>query len=207
MNFPKYFQYLVVKLIHFCSYIILINCGANNLHHMDGTSSADLINGYVFFEIVDPVQLEYTYRLRPALDFGAPFNSSFHIKNVPLVPVLPKNGCKPPDNLDDIEGNVALIERGDCSFKKKTYFAERAGARAVIISDVVNPNQEFFIEMVDDISVEDVHIPAGYLLGKNGLMILKTLEKLNRNYAIINLPVNLTFTLVSDMNQPPWLGW
>lgn len=39
-------------------------------------------------------------------------NASFHIKNVPLVPVLPKNGCKPPDNLDDVEGSVAFIERG-----------------------------------------------------------------------------------------------
>lgn len=91
----------------------------------------DVINGDVFFEVIDPVELEYTYRIRPAKDFGAPFvstmwhcfnlfylpmsslqNASFHIKNVPLVPVLPKNGCKPPDNLDDVEGSVAFIERG-----------------------------------------------------------------------------------------------
>lgn len=61
--------------------------------------------------------------------------------------------------------------------------------------------------MIDDNTVEEVNIPAGYLLGKNGLMILKTLEKLKRNYAIINLPVNLTYTPVHEMNQPPWLGW
>lgn len=99
---------------------------------MEGTSTLDVINGDVFFEIIDPAELEYTYRIRPAKDFGAPFvctismfvcyfffnnsfnlqNASFHIKNVPLVPVLPKNGCKPPDNLDDVEGSVAFIERG-----------------------------------------------------------------------------------------------
>lgn len=85
--------------------------------------------------------------------------------------------------------------------------AERAGARAVIISDIEHSNEEFFIEMIDDNSVEEVHIPAGYLMGKNGLMILKTLEKLKRNYAVINLPVNLTYIPVHKMNQPPWLGW
>ncbi|CAH1099809.1 unnamed protein product [Psylliodes chrysocephalus] len=204
---PTFIQYFLINSLQICSYIILINCGANNLHHIDGTSTAEVINGDVFFEIVDPVELEYTYRIRPAKDFGSPFNASFHVKNVPLVPILPKNGCKPPDNLDDIEGNVALIERGDCSFKKKTLVAQRAGARAVIISDIINSNQEYFIEMIDDNTVEEVNIPAGYLLGKNGLMILKTLEKLKRNYAIINLPVNLTYTPVHEMNQPPWLGW
>lgn len=85
--------------------------------------------------------------------------------------------------------------------------AEKAGARAAIISDTRNTNEEFFIEMIDDDSVEEVHIPAGYLMGKNGLMILNTLQKLRRNYAIINLPVNLTFTPVHKMNQPPWSGW
>ncbi|KAJ8981549.1 hypothetical protein NQ317_009808 [Molorchus minor] len=174
---------------------------------MDGTSTADIINGDVFFEIIDPSELEYTYRIRPAKDFGAPFNESFHIKNVPLVPVHPKYGCKPPDNLDDIEGNVAFIERGECSFKRKSFIAEKAGARAVIISDIDHSTEEYFIEMIDDNTTEEVNIPAGYLMGKNGLMILRTLKKLNKEHAIINLPVNLTFTPVHEINQPPWLGW
>lgn len=102
----------------------------NNLHSFDGTSTAEIIAGDVFFEIVDPVELEYTYRLRPAKDFGAPFvsniviqiviykswfhfqNESFHLKNVPLVPVVPNFACDTPANADDIEGNVALIQRG-----------------------------------------------------------------------------------------------
>lgn len=43
---------------------------------MEGTSTMDVINGDVFFEIVDPTELEYTYRIRPAKDFGAPFVSA-----------------------------------------------------------------------------------------------------------------------------------
>nr|CAI5861701.1 unnamed protein product [Callosobruchus analis] len=95
----------------------------------------------------------------------------------------------------------------ECSFKTKALIAERAGARAVIISDIEHSDEEFFIEMIDDNSDEEVHIPAGYLMGRNGVMILNTLEKLNKKYAIINLPVNLTYTPVHKMNQPPWLGW
>lgn len=41
----------------------------------DGTSTAEIIGGDIFFEIVDPLELEYTYRIRPAKNFGAPFVS------------------------------------------------------------------------------------------------------------------------------------
>lgn len=89
----------------------------------------------------------------------------------------------------------------------KTIIAEQAGARAVIITDMSKVHEDYYIEMIDDDSLEEAHIPAGFLMGKNGLIIRKTLEKLKRNYAIINLPVNLTFTPVHKINQPPWIGW
>jgi hypothetical protein len=38
-------------------------------------------------------------------------------------------------------------------------------------------------------------------------MIRKTLERLQRRYALINIPVNLTYVPVTKINQPPWLGW
>lgn len=61
--------------------------------------------------------------------------------------------------------------------------------------------------MIDDDTDDEANIPAGFLMGINGIMIRKTLEKLNRNFAIINLPVNFTFVPLHKMNQPPWLGW
>jgi hypothetical protein len=48
---------------------------ANNLHVHDGATTAEIIAGDIFFEIIDPTELEYTYRIRPAKDFGAPFVS------------------------------------------------------------------------------------------------------------------------------------
>lgn len=194
--------------LHVAFFISLFKCvtlGPNNLHMLDGATTAEIIGGDIFFEIIDPVELEYTYRIRPAKDFGAPFNASFNAQNVFLVPVQPMFCCDTPDNVHIIKGNVALIERGECSFKVKTIVAERAGAKAVIITDVRKTVEDYYIEMIDDDSVEEAHIPAGFLMGKNGLIIRKTLEKLQQNYATINLPVNLTYTPVHEINQPPWL--
>lgn len=181
--------------------------GPNNLHMYDGATTADIIGGDIFFEIIDPAELQYTYRIRPAEDFGAPFNASFHAENVFLVPVQPMFCCSTPDNVNDLKGNVALIERGDCSFKIKTIIAERAGAKAVIITDVRKTVEDYLIEMIDDDSLEEAHIPAGFLMGRDGLIIRKTLEKLRQNYAKINLPVNLTYTSIHEFNQPLWLEW
>lgn len=100
-----------------------------------------------------------------------------------------------------------LFNLRDCKFKTKTLIAERAGAVAVIITDEDPRHDDFYIGMIDDPETEDVTIPAGYLLGKNGVAIRNILLKLNRDYAIINLPVNLTFTSIHKIHQPPWHEW
>lgn len=200
-------KYVVLLFLALFDFIKYAASGPNNLHMQDGVTAAEIIGSDIFFEIIDPIELEYTYRIRPAKDFGAPFNASFHIQNVPLVPVEPEYCCDIPDNVEDIKGNVVLIERGECSFKVKTLIAERAGARAVIITDIRKPVEDYYIEMIDDDTLEEAHIPAGFLMGKNGFIIRKTLKKLQRSFAIINLPVNLTFTPIHEINQPPWLGW
>jgi hypothetical protein len=61
--------------------------------------------------------------------------------------------------------------------------------------------------MIDDNSTRQSNIPAGYLVGKSGRIIKSTLQKLNRDYALINLPVNLTFVPAHKINHPPWLVW
>lgn len=52
----------------------------------DAAYSADIIGGDIFFEIIEPSELEYTYRIRPAKDFGAPFVSSKN--NLPSLHLL-----------------------------------------------------------------------------------------------------------------------
>lgn len=37
--------------------------------------------------------------------------------------------------------------------------------------------------------------------------IRDNLRKLERTYALINIPANLTYTSVNNMKQPPWVIW
>ncbi|XP_029039493.1 PRADC1-like protein [Osmia bicornis bicornis] len=186
-----------------------------------GSFSDTSIGSDVFFEIIYPPELEYTYKLRPAKDFGAPFNASFLEERIPLVPTDPPHGCQIAKNAKELKGRIALVERGDCSFFAKSIMAEEAGAKAVIIADYHSSSMEesitsplwadyYYVEMIRDDTIppsKTVNIPAGFLLGKNGKMIRQTLQRLNQPFALINIPVNLTYTSLDKLHQPPWLFW
>lgn len=179
---------------------------ASNIHIYETITTQEFIAGDTFFEILDPDELVYTYRLRPAKDFGAPFNSNFRLNRVALVPTDPVEACEDIKNIAEIGGSVAFIERGECSFLTKTINAEKAGAKAVIITESNTRSNEFdqYIEMIHDQSGRNASIPAGFLLGKNGRIINTTLKKLRKKHAVINIPLNLTFTPPQKINHPPW---
>lgn len=48
---------------------------------------------------------------------------------------VPTNGCEPFTNAAQIAGNVALIDRGGCTFVQKVKNAQSAGAIGVIVAD------------------------------------------------------------------------
>ncbi|XP_063992401.1 PRADC1-like protein [Diachasmimorpha longicaudata] len=190
--------------------------GSSSDVYSTNSHSIEEIGNDVFFEIVHPPELQFTYRVRPARSFGTNFNSSFSEKNIALIPTIPSDCCGPPDNADDLFGAVALIERGGCTFDKKTANAEKAGAKAVIISDHIltaerdrnSPMWKDYNYVDMDAGADssfDINIPAGFLLGKNGRMIRDTLRQLNLPHAIINIPVNLTFTPRHAYNRPTWV--
>lgn len=201
----------LIVLALLLSTFAVVNSGANNLHMYDGVRTQDIIAGDVFFEIVDPPELEYTYRIRPAKDFGTSFESpSFRVREGKLVPAIPSDACEEHfTNEKDLRGNIVLVERGECSFLTKAINVENAGGRAVIITEIDSSSDDYdyYIEMIHDKTARETNIPAAFLLGKNGLVIRKTLAKLNLRYALINLPVNLTFVAPHEINQPPWLQW
>lgn len=160
----------------------------------------------MFFEIIEPEELEYTYRIRPAKDFGGTFKDvRFENKRNELIFSDPRNACTDIINANEIRDHIALIERGECSFLAKVIKAEKAGAIGAIITDINNKDYfDMYIEMVHDNISNDTDIPAGYLSGRNGQMIKTTLEKHGLDRAIINLPVNLTYTPPELINNPPW---
>jgi len=159
---------------------------------------------YIFFEITEPEELAYTYKANPA-GFTPSWNNTYN--GIQLVPTEPSCGCGFIHNFDEIEGKIALVERGDCSFVSKVMRAQEAGAVAVVVTDQDADNDELFISMVDDTTEREVYIPAAFVLGKNGHIIKKTLAKLSLPSAMINIPVNISSIAPYKLNQPPWLVW
>ena len=62
--------------------------------------------GYVFFEIIEPEQLSYTYKLNPAA-FSQRWNMS--LLEYKLILADPPCGCATLNNADEVEGQIVLI--------------------------------------------------------------------------------------------------
>lgn len=63
---------------------------------------------------------------------------------------------------------ITFCMHRECSFLSKAIVAEEAGAVAVIIMDSDIENDSALIQMQDDETQREVHIPAVFLLGKDG---------------------------------------
>ncbi|XP_043266623.1 PRADC1-like protein [Venturia canescens] len=214
---PKFMVVIATILITWTWNVGIARSAGNYEHHHDPLIK-DTIED-VFFEILHPPELSYTYRIRPTEDFGTRFNDSFSGRKIALVPVEPETGCRKPDNIEKLDGNVALVWRGDCTFFQKSAIAEDSGAKAIIVADYhtksIDDEREspmwmdyYYIEMTsgDNDRKRNINIPAGFLLGKNGRIIRDTLRRLKLPHAIINIPVNLTFSPITDFHQPPWVA-
>ena len=72
-----------------------------------------------------------------------------------MVLAVPEMGCSPLDNTERMAGNIAVINRGACTFVEKVRNAQAAGAAAVVITDNrIDP----LVKMTGDFSA--VTIPA-----------------------------------------------
>uniref|UniRef100_T1JH71 PA domain-containing protein n=1 Tax=Strigamia maritima TaxID=126957 RepID=T1JH71_STRMM len=160
-----------------------------------------LLKNDIYFEIIQPQELSYTFKVHPAKNFGMLLQDTTYV-NIALVLAEPFHGCSTLYNSHLVRNNIVLVQRGDCSFLSKALQAEKHGALGILIADneVFNDN---YIEMVDDNTDRKSNIPCAFLLGKNGQMIEKTLRKKKLEQAVINIPVNLTNIPQHKQKQPP----
>uniref|UniRef100_UPI00398E9CC4 protease-associated domain-containing protein 1-like n=1 Tax=Pristiophorus japonicus TaxID=55135 RepID=UPI00398E9CC4 len=124
-----------------------------------------------------------------------------------LVPADPPHACSDLNNGAFIQDQIALVERGACSFLSKTRIVQEHGGRAVIISDNMYDNDRSYVEMVQDGTSRDSEIPALFLLGKDGYMIRRSLELHGLPWAVISIPVNVSGIPTFQLKQPPWSLW
>jgi len=160
---------------------------------------------YIYFEITAPEELAYTYKANPATFAPSWPNTSYN--GLGLVPTDPPCGCGYIRNHEEVEGKIALVDRGDCSFVSKVVRAEEAGAVGVVVTDDERDNDETFVSMADDTTGREVSIPAAFVLGKNGHVIKRMLGRLGLAEATVNIPINITNIAPFKLNQPPWIVW
>ncbi|CAF0954248.1 unnamed protein product [Rotaria magnacalcarata] len=159
----------------------------------------------VYFEVLEPSDISYTFRCRPANDFGTSFNKL--LKNVYLIPSKPLIACSSLQNDIELKGNIALVERGDCSFVTKIINVQRTGALGAIVMNNDHTADERFVDMIHDSTERNVLIPAIFLQYRDGHMILKSIEKNHLIGARINIPLNLTYDEILKVHRAPGSYW
>lgn len=102
----------------------------------------------------------------------------------------PRLACSDIVNVDEVTGNIALVDRGECFFKEKTYNVEAAGAIALVICNF----EESVVGMGDVNDVSDVTIPT--------LMLKNSDCRLLRQF--LNAGVDLQLVL-PDNSGPTYL--
>ncbi|MEP0547817.1 MAG: PA domain-containing protein [Rhodothermales bacterium] len=142
----------------------------------------------------DSVHVEYQGTEYPGYGaaFGQRFNLGEEIGPLPLVTVEsgptgefpdspPDEGCNPytPESAAEVEGNIAIVERGVCTFVLKVQNAVAAGAVAVVVfnDEREGPESETLVQMGGDCEPEEgCTIPAAFISRASGLEILTNLE-------------------------------
>ncbi|OBS58008.1 hypothetical protein A6R68_10857 [Neotoma lepida] len=163
------------------------------------------IHDYLYFQVLSPGDIRYIFTATPAKDFGGIFHTRY--EQIHLVPAEPPEACGELSNGFFIQDQIALVERGGCSFLSKTRVVQEHGGRAVIISDNAVDNDSFYVEMIQDSTQRTADIPALFLLGRDGYMIRRSLEQHGLPWAIISIPVNVTSIPTFELLQPPWTFW
>ncbi|XP_059114059.1 protease-associated domain-containing protein 1 isoform X1 [Peromyscus eremicus] len=163
------------------------------------------IHDYLYFQVLSPGDIRYIFTATPAKDFGGIFHTRY--EQIHLVPAEPPEACGELGNGFFIQDQIALVERGGCSFLSKTRVVQEHGGRAVIISDNAVDNDSFYVEMIQDSTQRTADIPALFLLGRDGYMIRRSLEQHGLPWAIISIPVNVTSIPTFELLQPPWTFW
>ncbi len=146
------------------------------------------------FEVTSPAEIAQVYETAPA-SFGPSF--PFDMDPTLIVPVesfdggdydngaedldLADRGCDEIVNVDEIDGNIALIERGACSFVTKVRNAQDAGAAGVIIhnnsrngtDETGSPEDLVTMGLPEGDTGSDITIPSAFVRQSTGATLFE----------------------------------
>ena len=141
----------------------------------DGTSPILQMHTWILpgtLDISQPVSIAREYNTGTAL-FGPTNLSEPIIESIILIQDdsgNPTDACESISNVNALEGNIALVDRGLCDFSLKVFMAQEAGAKACIVCNN-NPGQGP-INMGAGQNAEQINIPS-YSLSKEDCDLIK----------------------------------
>jgi hypothetical protein len=77
----------------------------------------------------------------------------------------PPHGCSTPLNTQELRDQVAIVHRGNCSFYQKTQRLAKAGVKAVLVVNVLEPFNMFVMGF--DGSGREVNLPVVMIQGSH----------------------------------------
>lgn len=111
------------------------NGGTSWINILGGIEGSSIFEANSKITVNSPVSISGDYSAVLATEFGGNLNTnitgSLALVNDGAAPT--EDGCTDITNTSEIDGKIALIRRGDCSFVIKVKNAQNAGAIAVII--------------------------------------------------------------------------
>jgi hypothetical protein len=111
---------------------------------------------------------------RSAARAAAPASAVLPI-TAPLVLADPATACKRLRNSAFLDGSIAVVKRGGCSFIEKAMAAATAGAYGVVVLNTESPGQ--LMTMSDDGSGRAPEVPTVMLEANDSLTLLFWLER------------------------------
>ena len=88
--------------------------------------------------------------------------------------VEPNSGCTETFPTDNLNGSIAVIPRGVCSFGQKVFYAQMSSASAVIIFN--NDGDNLIAMSAEERYAENIIIPAVFVGESTGIDLLKLLQ-------------------------------
>jgi uncharacterized repeat protein (TIGR01451 family) len=135
-----------------------------------------------------PAGIAGPYSAAPAaFGNGAP-NPSGQTANVVLVNAgtgVANQGCSALTNAAAVAGNIALVDRGTCSFQTKAATAQAAGAIGVIVANNA-PGDPTLLTMGPDATQPNITIPAVLISFNDGATIQAQLPGVNATLGAVS---------------------
>ncbi|XP_065275091.1 ER degradation-enhancing alpha-mannosidase-like protein 3 [Emys orbicularis] len=131
-------------------------------------------------QVLSPPFLGRTVLTAGPAQFGMDLTKQEHGVKGSLVLSEPYQACAAISNRQEVQGKMALAQRGECMFATKARNLQEAGASGVIFIDNAEGScseEMVLFQMVGDGSTSDIVIPLVFLFQKEGQVLLDALSQ------------------------------